>query len=389
MSFPGLTKSVFIANIVFIGCHFQKEEMILFNEMSINCSNLDEWISISGLSHHTEFDQGGHLTKMTYEFKPPTEISAGITDCVISLRFTLNAQYEIAGALNLRQTAFINIKPSTPRSLLSFIEGIFSNVRDFISLGIGRATHINAIIGKSDVCISRLPSGEVIFNEIQVFMRTRVLNGQASTINRDEMLFSYHDISERFEFYLKNWTDKALLLGPVYQLYFGTLYNPSMYLAHEFLSLAQALETYHRRTVIGKYISDEDYEPQYSTFVDAIKGDISPDFRESLKMKMMYLNEYSLRKRLKDITEKYGNCISLYIEHQERFISDVCNTRNYLTHYDEKLSTLAKNGHDLFWLVQKMKAALEICLLSEMGMSADTIIGLLNRNQTIRDLGSK
>ncbi len=389
LSLPGLTKSIFIASFVFIGCHFQKEEAILFNEVSINYSNLDDWISISGISQQTEFDQGGRLAKMTLEYKPPTEISAGIQDFVIKLSFTLNVQSEIGKSINLKQTTLINIKPSKSLGLLSFMEGIFRNVRDFISLAIGQATHINAILGKSDSCITRLPGGEVIFNEIQIFLRTRGFNGHVSKIDSDEMLFMYRDISEKFDFYLKNWIDKAVLLEPVYQLYFGTFYNPSMYLTHEFLSLAQALETYHRRTLGGKYIPDEDYEPQYSDFIDVIKRDTCPDFRESLKAKMMYLNEYSLRRRLKDIIEKYGSCTSVYLRNVETFVLDVCNTRNYLTHYDEKLNPLAKSGHELFWLVQKMKTALEICLLSEMGMSADKITGLLSRNQKYADLSSK
>ena len=101
-----------------------------------------------------------------------------------------------------------------------------------------------------------------------------------------DMLFTFKDISDRFEILLKNWFEKADTLGPVYDLYFGTLYNPRMYLQHQFLSLIQAIEVYHRRKFEGKYLSDDDYEPIYEKFEEFINElAIEPFFKEEASFK--------------------------------------------------------------------------------------------------------
>jgi len=62
-----------------------------------------------------------------------------------------------------------------------------------------------------------------------------------------EMLFTLQHVSQRFEDVLKQWFDSAQFLEPVFNLYFGTLYNRDMYAEQRFLSLVMALESYHRK----------------------------------------------------------------------------------------------------------------------------------------------
>jgi len=61
------------------------------------------------------------------------------------------------------------------------------------------------------------------------------------------MLFSYEEISDWTELILTKWFETSDKLAPIHELYFGSLYNSNMYLYHSFLSLVQAIESYHRR----------------------------------------------------------------------------------------------------------------------------------------------
>ena len=157
-----------------------------------------------------------------------------------------------------------------------------------------------------------------------------------------------------------------------------------MYLQHEFLSIIQAIESYHRRIHNGKYLSDIDYEKIYDTLVEAISKEVDKDLKESLKQKLKYHNEFSLRKRLKEILKKCGVVVNLSNQYPTEFVEDVVNTRNFLTHYDKSIEFKVKSGADLYQLVQKLKFILEICFLIELEIPKERIRSLASRNQRNR-----
>ena len=155
-----------------------------------------------------------------------------------------------------------------------------------------------------------------------------------------------------------------------------------MYLQHQFLSLIQAIEAYHRRKFEGKYLSDEKYEPIYKKFEGIInKLGIEDPFKDALKSKLKYGNEYSLIKRLRDLFEKYREIFDNFIDDRVAFINKVKDTRNYLTHYDKNLMENAVDGEQLYYVTQQLKIVIVICLLSELGFNFKEIKNLLVRNR--------
>jgi ApeA N-terminal domain 1 len=155
------------------------------------------------------------------------------------------------------------------------------------------------------------------------------------------------------------------------------------------VNLAQCIETYHRRRYGGKYQPDEEYRNDlYRRFIDAIPQDLNGAFRQSLRTgKLWYANEYSLRKRLREISDRLASLSISFLntkEVREKFIEKVCDTRNYLTHYDSDLQANAATGVDLFELKEQLKLLLEISLLEELGFSLDKIKHLIENNQGIK-----
>lgn len=146
------------------------------------------------------------------------------------------------------------------------------------------------------------------------------------------------------------------------------------------MSLIQALESYYRRTCDRKYELDDKYkETTYKTLVEAIPKTLDCSFKVRLKEYLKYGNEFSLRKRLKEILKDCGDTVNLLIDNHTSFISDVSDTRNFLTHYDRSLECKAKTGQELYILSQKTKFILEICFLKALEMSIETIHELASR----------
>ena len=387
ISMPGFLSSSFIASVVFQGHHFEKEEDIIFDSLSLNYSHLEEWMRITGFQFKLETDSKSHLTKHEVSYSFPQKVEAKVDKLNISFDYDFNLGGDRIKEVNLKQTTFIKIEPHKPLYFNDYWR-ICYHVQNFLSLAIGRAIYPLIIKGKTKACKTELSDGRVVYNDILIFYPTKDLSNLSKKLHPFDMLFSFGDISDNFEKYLSNWFVKSKVLQPVYDLYFGTLYNPSMYLQHKFLSLIQAIESYHRRVYGGKYLSNNDYIPTREALLKVVCQKISDDdFRKSLKEKLKYLNEFSLQKRLKEILKKCGDVINFLIHDNEEFIEDVKNTRNFLTHYDKNIERKAKSGQELYMLVQKMKFVLEICFLIELEMSVETIKALVSRNQRYKTRG--
>ena len=102
---------------------------------------------------------------------------------------------------------------------------------------------------------------------------------------------------------LGNWFAKRDLLAPVYELFLGALFNPKTYTDFQFLGLAQALETYHRRTnPDARYLPEQEYlEEHYPEIISSLPPSLPEALRDKLKTTLQYANEWSLRKRLKEL----------------------------------------------------------------------------------------
>ena len=361
VSVPGLLTSSFYANEVFVGAHFQKSEDIKFRELSICYSYLDEWVNISGFNI-----QYPDKSEVVIKYKQPEPIQASIgEDCKMFIDFQVTIVQKEA---SIKQRTYIRIEPSVEKSLEEYWN-IMRDIQNFLSLGVTEPVYPLTITGITEANNS----------PVEIYYHSPEISKVPKTLC---MLFTFKDISDRFEILLKNWFENADTLGPVYDLYFGTLYNPRMYLQHQFLSLVQAIEAYHRRKFEGKYLSNDDYEPTYEKFKKFINElAIEPSFKEALKSKLKYGNEHSLRKRLKDLFEKYKEVVDDFIEDKDIFVNRVVDTRNYLTHYDKNLMEKAVDGEQLYYVTQQLKIVIVICLLSELGFNFKEIKNLLARNR--------
>jgi hypothetical protein len=196
-----------------------------------------------------------------------------------------------------------------------------------------------------------------------------------------EMLFTLADARDRFAQLVQNWFAKQQLLRPVFDLYFGAIYNRHAFLEQRFLSLTQAIETYHRRTSSATELPAE----QHDRRIDEILAETPDEHRSWLSNKLMYSNELSLRKRPKDLLTRCPEVVGKLLN-EKTFVHDVLTARNYLTHYDPSLEEKAPTGLDLYPLTVQLQTLVEICLLLELGFDCKEVDGLFERVNRYREV---
>jgi hypothetical protein len=406
------------------------------------------------------------------KYEVPEPVEAKIDNFKISFDHNLNISGDRLREVNLKHTTFIKIEPEDE---LHFEEcqNILYHLQNFLSLATTMPIYPLSIEATTEQYkrVSTFSKGKVRHPHIEIFDNVMGKVDLSKKLTHGDMLFTFEDISGQFETYLQNWFGKAGLLKPVYDLFFGTLYNPSMYLEFQFLSLIQAIESFHRRRYGGEYllgekclfswdnvpgndserlikflrdelgikwaenakihkptgtrtihisncensakikisknkreatlkISDnrtprhlkvkkengklkiyyEDYANVRYVLEKAIPDWVEKEHHEkSLKSRIKYGNEFSLRTRLNKIFAEYQENLIEFIENKNAFIEKVIDTRNYLTHYDKKEK--AAIGEELDPIIQKLKILLKICLLTELGFSSEEIKKLFSRNK--------
>jgi hypothetical protein len=379
----GVVPPKFYVKYVFMGTHFQKPEDIKFRDVSVQLQYLFEWAGITGLNieHPSE-------KEVLIRYEAPEAIKEEINNelnILIGLdRYIMpsqNSQKEIC----IKEEAEIKIEPSEEKPFEYYLD-IIDKIQKFLALATTKPVIPIEIRGTTELHKTEI---------IGIYYKIPNIPSLPEKILPNETLFTLKDIPspDRLGKLLKNWIErtKTKELKPLYELYFGVLYSPSIYLEHRFLSFVIAIEGYHRRKFNREYLSEEEYKSVYDKLVEVIPKETNEDLKNRLIGSLEYGNEFSLRSILNELLGKYQVILDemtedelkrLKIKKKEKFINTVVDVRNYLVHQNKELEKKFSGGafRLLICLVtQKLDLLIQAILLEEIGFEPPKVEELLKR----------
>ncbi len=352
-------------------CEFKEAEEVKFTELSVDFTHLDQWFGDYWADIHIDSTEDYQSVQMNCHAPDPIKVS--LDECDLTFRVGNSQKIKGRKRFEIELEALVGVKFKTAKTVRECYDFIHL-IRGFITLGLGAPTYPAQIFGK----VADSQNLEFLYQDGIPLRRKQVDGGDA--------LFELTAIRDDLQEYLKNWIAQSESLKPVYDLYFSSRYNPHQYLHSHFLSLIQALETYHRRQYGGQYMDESEYKAKVrEALIAAIPDDLDDDFKQSLKTgTLKYAYQYSLRKRLKEIAKILADEIPgiRWLDTREGrniFVANVADVRNYLTHYDPNSDIDTSSGR-LHKLSRKLEMILEICLLKEIGMSSEQINHLIHKS---------
>ncbi len=386
LNFPGIQKSIIESQYLFIGKHFKTAEEIIFSSLKVNFTNLENWLAIRPFS--IEFPDNKENTDWKLTYKWPTEFKARLVEIesIVESTHEFNTGGNLIREAIWKSKAYLKITPDNAKKF-EWYWGLIYDLCNLLTLLIGETTFISSVKAFGDDV--QITPDRKEKEKIELFFTQK-----KTSINKEvhlfEMILPFPRISETIPNVLSLWFTKARHLRSVYDLFFGTFYNPGMYLQFQFLSLMQALESFHRVTKGGKYLSNEDWKPFRAKLANGISAELDSGHRESLKSRIKYGNEYSLRKRIGELLETLDEkTLSILSPTVKYFTGVIVDTRNYLTHYDDELKDVALKNADLYWANQRLKILITILLLKEIGIQENLIIDSMRENNKIRQILNK
>lgn len=181
--------------------------------------------------------------------------------------------------------------------------------------------------------------------------------------DQSSYLFKLSDIVNQGEF--SRYIENADKLDPIIDLYLDVIYSNDISAVRAFLNVTQALETYHSRFKYGGNIKG------FKERIDKVILEKRPDSLKEGDRKFLLANSkkfVTLESRLAELLLAEFNII--FYTGRIPFLDFphiITKTRNYYTHYDERIKKQAINEKDLSPYVRILVTILEYYMLNELG----------------------
>ena len=360
----------FRSDIVFLNKHIPSDEEPTFNHISANIPHLNEWLNLDNIE--SDFDSESGELQIT--LSTPESKDAQIGDAEIRFVSGHKTRFRANREVTATELARVSIESYNDLTFQEFKDSYISPISRFISIG------LNRVVVPSNIRVKTQPREEEI---IILYTQDISPSEEQESIHPMNMNFGYEDISNDLEVYVNNWFDLCSSSTDALDIYFGT-WKRGYYPSFRLLSYTRALEAYHRQNYERQeYIDIELYQSMADSILDTTKENTNSDefiadFESYLKNRA---NEPSLTVRISDIIRKNHSVFdSLDISHTTS--ESISDTRDFLLHTKANLKssqTTYADPHDQVMLSRNAKLILDVCWLSEIGISDSHISNRLNK----------
>jgi hypothetical protein len=376
VGFPGFMTRGYRVRLCFVGGHLS-EEQLQFKKVIVRYSRLPDWVRTSGLTV-TKYEDDPHRLDLSYSL--PDEVEAITDRGKVSIDFSFNTAGDPLDEVRLRQSVSLVIEADHEYDFGGLMVRFIRPFQNFLSLATARPNSILDVeVYSEHVRIVTLGGSVGSETPVHVIFQQRHSEAKPDkTLIPDDMLFTLHDAGDNFQGMVGRWLGLSEELDSVCNLFFGVQYTPDMYPENQFLNIAQAVESYHRRRFNNHVLPKAEHRARKREIISTVDA----RHREWLEGILAYSNEPRLEHRVRELVASVHETLSPLIPVAEDFARRVKDTRNYYTHYDKRLTEKAAKGADLFWLTRQLSYLLQACMLNELGFTAERSAQLFNRNQS-------
>ena len=361
----GRSKSFIHVGRVFTGVGYDEGESPCFNTLTFSVEGIDEWVGISGINVEPHFEESA----ATISYQLPEDISINL-DNGMQLLITFGwtpPGFPVIKEATISQKTYFKLVSEDARELDDFVS-VAHKITTLLCFAIDKTVSLDSMEATADNLCQDLGRGQTRLVPVNIYYSSRPYSKDEPKIYQHDMLFRFGQMQNDAGRKINNWIEAYERINPTFDLYFSAQIGTQPYSDARFLTLAQGLEAYHRRTSDEKQMDEAEFEKLVKNLVDQCPE----EHREWLSDKLNYGNEVSLSKRLRNIIKPFKDAIGNRTK-RESLINKIVKTRNYLTHYDQSLELEAAQGDALWTLCLKMELLFQLHFLQLIGFNREEI----------------
>jgi hypothetical protein len=358
---------------VLIGAHFASPEDIRFRRLKVRFTHLEEWTCRAGL--RLERTAGGGVALHGSVQSPHVLFDGDGTRVEVEWKIASAIPFRPVSKISVDEEAWIVITFAADQPLET-CEMWVSTVRNFLAFAVMSEVVPLTIVGETARSRDRTTGDETDRIEIEVLI-TLQAHPQFERKLAGSMLFTLEDVLQCGRPILEAWIHSGAQVEALHGLYFSTLRGAHLYLSLQFMGFLQAIEAYVRFARPDPSERQAEHEEKSVQVLSTTAADL----RSWLEEKLSFRSEMSLREKLQWALNEHAALMSRVIPDEPAFLRAVIDTRNFFTHFDERLKARAASGQALYALTEKLRLLTEICLLREIGFEHQQMGGFLMRSQ--------
>lgn len=326
------------ARILVVGAYLPPN--FRFPSMTFRIPGLQIWLGKQVITQRMIFDSENRIASTDYSIAgmDREEIDVPAISSKISVHYGYGFSLDAYSSVHAKVSTSITITPDHPQLVDWFfdqsrkLEILFS----FLSGDVFVSDAIQSQVDKSNHRVSVLFAG----NDIESFSK-----------KYPEVFFlSRPSISASLSECCNKWFEVFPRIDTPASLAMSVMASKKLWIHIRFLSLFQALEGFHRALYDGKYMEEAAYDAVIGHIQDAIPNAVSSSHRAALESRVKYGNEYSLRKRIGELEQLLTDEIRLRLFGVLKSVpKSWINTRNYYTHWDEKLKESILDDQEMYY----------------------------------------
>jgi hypothetical protein len=185
------------------------------------------------------------------------------------------------------------------------------------------------------------------------------------------------------------WLCESQEFRSIENLALGVVRKGKLFMETEFLSLAQALEGFHRVTTHSVAVNKAALRKVRKTIAALLKEEnVDAALSERICISMSHANDPTFSSRLAELCARINaSLLARMTIDPEQFVADVVVTRNFYTHAGSSARARRKkrtplSGKELFFLNQKMRSLVRGVLLLHLEIPEEQMSALLIREAT-------
>lgn len=368
-----------LVETAYVGAHFSELTELRFHKFDVQYSHLADWVGVSPFRHQLIPGEQGKIDKVEVTYTAPIELTATTEKATVSIISEFGVGGDRQREVGLRHSVRMRIDLREGFPLEDAHSEFIHPLRNLLSLATDRPNSIVDVYGYSRGKTITVSNEDIGGLPIRIMSHQYYRAGkEGAQLFSEDMLFTFKEVADDFDGVIERWLKFAKELDSVCNLFYSVKYTPGMHQENQFLNVAHALESYHRRRIRNQDLSQQAHKDRLSAILDR-----TPQEHKSWLQKRLgpYSNEPSFSCRISELIKEMDEVMSPLVSDKKAFIRKAVDTRNFYTHYDPTLQNRAAHRADLYWLTQQLSFLMEGCFLKELGFSPEKRREIVQNNR--------
>ena len=363
----GRTVFSYYSRYMIKGIKYDKKVDIVFSSIHYSLSNIIEWGEISGYKVGDNFDitLNKNTTKTIYSSTDGLTVKYGVNYSMIPCTsFDL-----LRSEIKLNQTGVISVESRDASKDLDFFTDTINKIRHLVELCTLQRVQVSEIVAFSDEYYDE-------YNEnrsprpITIVCPKEEVNEET---NKAFYKYKWITLTELMQYNsFEAFFNKYDLLKPIIESHIEIIYSQRISPVRAFLNIVQALETYHSRFITNDLV-------EFKIRIDILLHDCPEENKANYRMYLLANSKrfITLESRIADLLlAEFKTIFEIGDITRVDFPNVIAQTRNYYTHYDERIKEKARvlTPEELSLYNNTLLTILEYYILTELGFDDINLI---------------